>query len=381
MGFYFRKSVRFGPIRVNFSKSGIGLSAGIPGFRIGTGPRGNYVQAGAHGFYYRASLPRARSGGDTRPSAPKPTAHARPTHSPAIPDGTLGAFTAIESADAQQMIDSSSEALLQEIHGKHRRTRWWRWVAGLSGFALLEEWINHAPAWGLGLTAVICLVLTAFTFRFDVQRKLTILHYDLNEASMEAFGRLMDAAKRLRDCQGVWQLKGEAHVLNRKYHAGASTTVSRATASVGLRLPPYMAANVDPVAISLSKLTLYFFPDRVLVYQGSHVGAVAYASLECHASEVRFIESEDQPGDTEVVGRTWRYVNKNGGPDRRFNNNRELPICRYGELLFKSDSGLHEVLQLSKAAVPRDFVATLGDVTRTTSPQSTPESSVSQVRA
>jgi hypothetical protein len=57
MGFYFRKSVRFGPVRVNFSKSGIGLSAGIRGLRVSTGPRGNYVQAGAHGFYYRAKLP------------------------------------------------------------------------------------------------------------------------------------------------------------------------------------------------------------------------------------------------------------------------------------------------------------------------------------
>ena len=33
MGFGFRKSKRFGPLRINFSKSGIGWSIGVPGVR------------------------------------------------------------------------------------------------------------------------------------------------------------------------------------------------------------------------------------------------------------------------------------------------------------------------------------------------------------
>lgn len=34
------------PFRFNLSNSGIGVSAGIKGFRVGTGPRGNYVHMG-----------------------------------------------------------------------------------------------------------------------------------------------------------------------------------------------------------------------------------------------------------------------------------------------------------------------------------------------
>ena len=34
MGFRFRKSVNFGPLRINFSKSGIGYSIGGKGFRF-----------------------------------------------------------------------------------------------------------------------------------------------------------------------------------------------------------------------------------------------------------------------------------------------------------------------------------------------------------
>jgi Protein of unknown function (DUF4236) len=60
MGFYIRKSVKAGPFRFNLSKSGIGTSVGVRGFRVGTGPRGTRVFAGRNGLYYRASLGSAK---------------------------------------------------------------------------------------------------------------------------------------------------------------------------------------------------------------------------------------------------------------------------------------------------------------------------------
>ncbi|MCF7855044.1 MAG: DUF4236 domain-containing protein [Candidatus Pacebacteria bacterium] len=75
MGFYIRKSFRAGPVRFNLSKGGLGLSAGVEGARVGTGPRGRYVHAGRHGLYYRkyqssgnrksASKTREEGGGGT----------------------------------------------------------------------------------------------------------------------------------------------------------------------------------------------------------------------------------------------------------------------------------------------------------------------------
>ena len=48
-----------------------------------------------------------------------------------------------------------------------------------------------------------------------------------------------------------------------------------------------------------------------------------------------------------MVGRTWRYVNKKGGPDRRFKDNCEIPICAYEQVHLSSSTGLNEVIQLS----------------------------------
>ena len=57
MGFFIRKSINIGPIRLNFSKSGMGVSVGVKGARVGTRPDGKkYVAAGRKGIYFRKFL-------------------------------------------------------------------------------------------------------------------------------------------------------------------------------------------------------------------------------------------------------------------------------------------------------------------------------------
>lgn len=56
MGWFFRRSAKLGPFRLNFSKSGIGVSAGVKGARVSTGPRGTYVNLGKNGVYYRQKV-------------------------------------------------------------------------------------------------------------------------------------------------------------------------------------------------------------------------------------------------------------------------------------------------------------------------------------
>ena len=57
------------------------------------------------------------------------------------------------------------------------------------------------------------------------------------------------------------------------------------------------------------------------------------------------------PRDAKVVGKTWQYVNKDGGPDRRFSNNRQMPVALYGALLIDSGPGFRLELQTSSAAM------------------------------
>jgi len=70
---------------------------------------------------------------------------------------------------------------------------------------------------------------------------------------------------------------------------------------------------------------------------------------------VAFVESDSVPSDSQVIGQTWRYVNKKGGPDRRFSSNPQIPIAKYGELTVRSASGMNFVLQCSNPERAADF--------------------------
>jgi hypothetical protein len=112
MSFYFRKSVNFGPIRFNFSKSGIGVSAGVKGARISTGPRGTYVHAGGNGFYYSQRI-----------NQPLPNQTRSPqTHQP-FSTHTLPKSFVIETADVSQLTETSINDLLKQINEKASEMR------------------------------------------------------------------------------------------------------------------------------------------------------------------------------------------------------------------------------------------------------------------
>jgi hypothetical protein len=92
---------------------------------------------------------------------------------------------------------------------------------------------------------------------------------------------------------------------------------------------------------------MYFFPDVVLIRDRQGFGAVSCADLRVNTGTSTFIEDGVVPRDAVVVSYTWRYVNRDGGPDRRFNNNRQLPVLRLGELTLASASGLNIHLNTS----------------------------------
>lgn len=56
MGLFFKKSKKLGLFRLNFSKSGIGVSFGVKGFRVSTNSKRTQVNIGANGVYYRKSI-------------------------------------------------------------------------------------------------------------------------------------------------------------------------------------------------------------------------------------------------------------------------------------------------------------------------------------
>jgi hypothetical protein len=349
MGFYFRKSVSVGPLRFNLSGSGIGVSAGVPGLRVGTGPRGNYVHVGRGGLYYRTSL------GSSAPAPAAPSAALVPA-APVHPATTVDGLPEIESGSVLAMAPASSAELLEEIRTKQRRVRLWPFV-GILGVAGLLAVAPVAPKWGTLAGLVLLIAATTWVRWRDAVRKTVALLYDLDGPIVEAYQGLHDGFDWLVQCGGSWHFEARGSADDRKRQAGASHLVKRRAVRLRKGDPPGMRVNVEVPLLPVGRQTLYLLPDRVLVVEGAVVGAVEYRDLQVEVVAAKFIEEEGVPADAEVVGSTWRYVNKSGGPDRRFKDNPEIPIVLYGELRLSSTSGLNEVLQVSRKDAPGYFAA------------------------
>lgn len=349
MGFYLRKSISVGPLRFNLSKSGIGVSAGIKGLRIGTGPRGNYVHMGRNGLYYRATIP--SSSPSNHRSQSQPIRHV----DSAIPAGTHGPLVEIESSNISQITDSSSKELLSELNLKRIKSRLWPIVVCASVFIFFIGIFNTWSNWLLFSTGIVGLIFTYIAFNHDTFAKTVVLFYDFDTEMEEAYGRLHKAAAKIAGCAVAWHIEAQGKVHDRKYHAGASSLLQRKITSIRKEEPPYVKCNIETIAIGVGRQTLHFFPDRVLIYDSNGVGAVGYKELSVSVSARRFIEAAAPPRDAKVVGHTWKYVNKSGGPDRRFKDNRELPICLYDEISLSSQTGLDELLQISRCDIGDAF--------------------------
>lgn len=351
MGFYLRKSVSVGPFRFNLSKSGIGISAGVRGLRFGTGPRGNYVHMGRGGLYYRATLPASPS--STPESVNQPNYGDK--SSPPIPSGTHDPLSEIESADVSKIVDSSSRELLEEISQKQKKMRIWPWVAFSTVVLVVMGVIADWPIWLLGSFLVAGAIGTYAAHARDVLQKTVVLFYDFDSEMEDAYGGLHSAAAKLAECSAAWHIEAAGKVHDSKYHAGASSLISRKPTVIRKSEPSFLKTNIETISMGVGRQTLHFFPDRVLIYDANGVGAVGYKELNIEVRDSRFIEDGSVPRDAQVVDKTWKYVNKKGGPDKRFKDNRELPICMYEEIHLTSSTGLNEVIQVSKNGLGGKF--------------------------
>jgi hypothetical protein len=357
MGLRYRKSVSAGPFRFKLSESGIGVSVGVPGFRIETGPSGHYVSISRNGTTYRKTFS-SRKETRAQPDSSRQTPSVRPHGAPPA-ESTVGPAVSYISASAEQLALSSPDSLVDEINQKAGITPVWPLCAFLCAAAIVwsvqnaDESTLIALASG-GVAVAVCLV-TLWLYYWDTSRRATVLFYQLDPASEQIFSSFANGLMQLASSNGKWRIDAASKVLDGKYHAGASSLLQRRSLQLGIGPLSRVRCNLDVPYIVTSTNTLYFCPDRIFVVTGRTIAAVQYGDLQLRASSTQFIEEQTLPSDAIVVGRTWRYVNKSGGPDRRFKDNPELPIVRYGELSLTTASGLNERLQFSRHGTTVEF--------------------------
>jgi hypothetical protein len=348
MGLYFRKSVSVGPFRFNLSGAGLGMSVGVRGLRVGTGPRGNYIRAGRGGIYYQASLsprkPRSYSAAP-QPALPQSRAQvARPF------DPTLGPFETVDAGSSISLRDTSSQDTLNTLNEIRQRWRLWPLCLVTTLCTIFAATQVPLPPWQIGLIAALLVGAMWIVHIRDAGRTTAVLLYDLDESVKAAYTALSTAFDRASSSSRIWHVQAEAVVLNRKYHAGASGVLDAEITSLTKTPPPRIKTNIQPPAIRFGPSNLYLFPDRILFVDACGFGAVDYNALQCDVQYGSFILDRAAPSDAQIIGSTWRYVNKDGGPDRRFASNPQLPVIQVADLSLRTTTGLAGVLKFANVA-------------------------------
>ena len=354
MGFYLRKSISAGPFRFNLSGSGLGLSVGVKGFRVGTGPRGNYVHMGRGGIYYRAALG-CRTGQRTDPSRPRSTPPPLNSNSPAP------VLVPVEGGDVLEMAPTGGADIVEQINKKLTALRSWPWAFGvglaLTFVASTEPKVSWLVWPLLLLTVVVCVLFSTL----DAQRRTVVIMYDLDEESISCFKHFVEEFDELTS-RRIWNIDASGAVADWKRNAGAGQLIGRQPARLTHGTPKVIKTNVDIPAIHGGRRSIYFLPDIALVVDGNTAGAIRYDQLDLEWQTTTFIEDDGVPSDSNVVGYTWRFVNKKGGPDRRFRNNRQLPKVTYLQMSIGGPGGLHKVLQFSRVLDHTGFDSALNEL-------------------
>ena len=163
MGFYFRKSKSFGPFRLNLSKSGVGVSAGVKGARLSIGPNGTYVNVGRNGIYYRKKI----SGSSSKKAAANP----KQAYSPASNYENTHSFTdAIRVSPSPGSASELSKNIIKDMKRAEAFTLGLI-ILFVALYALIQWW-SFIP---------IILVRLIFSNLFEA-----IIKYDLDsDASLE----------------------------------------------------------------------------------------------------------------------------------------------------------------------------------------------------
>ncbi|MGC2111877.1 MAG: hypothetical protein WA655_20335 [Candidatus Korobacteraceae bacterium] len=238
---------------------------------------------------------------------------------------------------------------------QHAKARIAPWVSTAGGIVLLAMIGREVALWLVAVCGGLAIIAHLLVSRFDAGRKRVVLGYHLDDCARVKYDSLQEAMKSLASSRRVWRIITKDRSLDTKYTAGATDLITRKSAWVGTGAPSHVEVNLPIWKMALADQSLYFFPDRLLVYQSGRIGAVPYPEISAACCATRFVESDGVPNDARVVETTWRYTNKGGGPDRRFANNPSIPVAEYAQLLLHSKAGMNFLLHGSNLAASQKF--------------------------
>jgi len=351
-----RKAKLFPGVYLNFSKTGISTTIGVPGASINVGKQGTYLNTGipGTGIYDRKRIG-SKNNTDNDHSI---------THQTEVIDfqDNIGE---IKSSNAETTTSEGLNELKQtllECYDEREK---------------LKIEINKANS-KLKTSQIILIISYILIFGFiikwfkenrnDKKEQLNELKEQLINCFIDidilldddfekSFKKIQNSFKELNNTHKIWDITSSNSNDTIKTRSAANTSINRKLVSFDFK-------NIDIIKSKFNALhlqnanggDLFIYPAFiVIVSEQKKFGLIDIRELDFDFSIQRFLEEEKIPNDALVIDKTWAKVNKNGGRDKRFKDNYEIPICKYGKMSFMSKTGLNEAYSFSNFENSLDF--------------------------
>ncbi len=316
MGIRYRKSINLGNgFRVNISKSGIGYSWGVKGARFTRTARGTFrttYSIPGTGLSYVDEKSLKKNNGNKNISQQKEIEE-------------VG-----ESTDIVNFTGLQSE----EYSAFLKRIKTIRNLNHFSTFLICLLLYFYFPIF-------FVLGIIGIGLKVYIHKKMSInMEYEFEDGMQRAYDDAVKDWLNLSKCQNVWQIVYKRKN-DKKTNAGTNNTGVTEKAKIISKTPFFIRQNINVFGIGLGKQQVYFLPDKLLIVSGGKVVAINNADLKVKVSIKRYVEEYSVPKDSKVVDKKWKYVNKDGSPDKRYADNKQIPVCEYGYIVITSNSDLH----------------------------------------
>jgi len=319
MGLRYRKSINLGMgFRVNISTSGIGYSWGTKGYRItktASGKTRQTVSIPGTGISYVEESGGNGKANNTPAQKDRATLIAENFHD--IEEVTSANTTMLQS-EAYKVLSSQIKKLQIIVYG------------------IIVATLALSIALSLPMIFIIGFVV-AIILGYRISPSI---EYSFDDEQQARWNEISEAWRAVAKSCDLQEITLHAKANDPRTNAGIKESIDTSKMKSGKTLPWFMKTNVTPIVFTMKKHTLAIMPDRLLVFQGG-LGAVDYSEVKFELFIQGFLVEGKTPKDSELIQYVWRYANKDGSRDKRFNNNSQYPIMKYGKIFISSNRGLN----------------------------------------
>ena len=364
MAWAFRKRIKVIPgVYINLSKSGVSANAGIRGASLTFRSDGVYRNLGlpGTGIYSRQKV------GDYGGITPEQGADKRLAPDEAFeiaaPDYSF------ISADPLEVTSEGLQGLQQAVIDANRQKqeliRDAESIKGSLSLLRLGEVLSKVCLIYFFVPSLKRSIQAGIRGRQDALKELTesiaasavSLAVEMDADCSSAYQKVQGAFDVLTRCSYIWDVTSGSDVDRVQSRSAASMSVEQSiTKCLRQDLPGLTSPETPLVFINRNGADIYVYPGFFVMFESpSRMGILDISELEVDYEVTRFIETDTTPPDSKRVGEVWEKSNKDGSRDKRFAENRQFPVMEYGEITFKSASGIYEKYMFSNAKVSKVF--------------------------